>query len=94
MANKPYPVSQTIQSAGIEQGLKRREECDAEYRGDHLGAENAPFGAISPNSDWQREYHTRCEFERQYGEIQGKSTYTEGTMFIGRPRRMDPPLED
>lgn len=94
MSKNAFPMPQTIQSAGIEQHLKRQEECDDMRRGEHLGSENAPFGAMGPSSDWHREWHLREEYQRQEGDVQGRSTYTQGTVFAPGPRRIeDPPIE-
>jgi hypothetical protein len=47
------------------------------------------------DDDWRRSYHVREEYQRQEGECQGKSTYTQGTVFAPGPRKQeDPPIED
>jgi hypothetical protein len=94
MPKNPFPMPQTIQSAGIEAHMKRQDECDADHRGEHLPSGESPL-AYSPDLDWHRNYHIREEYRRQEGEVQGKSTYAQGTVFApGRARPMDPPKED
>ena len=95
MASKPFPMPQTLQSAGIEQHLKREAECDASRRGENLGGPNGIFGPAEIDRNWEHDYLIRSEYNRQEGEVQGKSTYTQGTVFAigGRTRRIGPPEE-
>jgi hypothetical protein len=95
MSKNAYPMPTTIQSAGIEQHMRRQQDCEAEHRGEHLGSENAPFSTMGPSSDWHREWHLREEYHRQEGMVQGKSTYEQGSVFAPGPRKQeDPPIED
>jgi hypothetical protein len=79
MANKPEQVPETVIAAGVTEHFRQQERCEAEHRGDRIGGGDVP--SMIGDENWYQHYHDREEFDRQYGALQGKSTYERGTVF-------------